>query len=221
MPWSGGCLNVESATYGRLARLSLVTLFVMLSQACLLVGEPNTDPPKRTPPVLRRPDPPDNEFIRLVRNANQKYDSVVFRAEVSSEDVADELNTSLLIDYGKTNPSGDPWLNVQGGGILPPTTLASGWRDITIAWTPNENLTGAGCHTITMLVTHQLAGTNGFFCPKDPDDYDTQSWMVVLCENDPDNCDFSGCLVDGAQSTSDTTVGFYCDSPPLAQTGGT
>ena len=193
----------------------------MLSNACLLLGEPNTDPPKRTRPVLRRPDPPENEFTRLLRNADQVYDAVHFRAEVRSEDAGQDLDTVLLIDYGKPNPAGEPWLDAVPGPILQPQTIADGWRSISIDWLPKEALTGAGCHTVTMLVTHEItrATADGYFCPRDLDDYDTQTWLVVLCENDASACDFSGCLVDEAQPDPGMTAGVYCDTPSSSQKG--
>ena len=130
-----------------------------------------------------------------------------FKAQVVSEDAGQPLLEVLLIDYGIETLPGQPWREAQPGPKLPPKSLADGPRSVRHTWNAQVAL---GCHTVTMLVTHEVRGGGlDFFCPLSADDFDTLTWVVSLCDEVKGECDFSGCPVhkEGALKSYCDTVG--------------
>jgi hypothetical protein len=198
--------HVLLSTYACVARTSLACVFVLASAtSCLITESPSFEPVKRSRPQLLESTTPTTQVFKVVRGDNSAFDPnpATFFADVISEDAGDDLSAVLLIDYG-VGDGGElspPWKDVSVGDAVTPGTLQDGRRPISISWTRLLQRK-PGCHTVTMLVTHQHRQQNpDFYCPKDPDDFDTLTWLAVICEtssgSEPD-CDLSNCpLNDG------------------------
>ena len=151
------------------------------------------------------------ELIKVLPNSNLP----TFTATVVSEDAGSDLLTSLLIDYGVAAGNGAPWQASVVGPLVEAKTVLDGPRDIQITWSPGQ--IAPGCHTVTMLVTHQRknAGTD-FLCPSDANDFDTLTWVVSLCEEVGNDivCNFDDCAVKGEQEYT------YCETVGPLSSGG-
>lgn len=181
----------------------LVMTVAGATSGCLVTDSPDFSPPARTAPQLF-PVLPTTEFIRAL-TGESGYQLPKFDANVLSEDAGDDLESALLIDYGVEGPGGDPWLTATPGPTLPARSLADGPRLVSAGWNPFNF--GAGCHTVTMMVTHAKWGVNpGYWCPKEANDYATLTWVVALCGADVSSCTFDDCPIRG----DDTYI--YCSS---------
>jgi hypothetical protein len=179
-----------------MARTSLVLLGVLASSsACIVTGSPDFSPPEKTRPQLIAVTP-TTEFIRSVMETGV-YQPTTLEAELLSEDGGDDLRPSLLIDYGFAGPGGNPWRVAAPVSVVPPGTLSEGPRPLSVSWTPQPGVVGFGCHTVTLMITHQVRDQNpGFWCPAEPNDYATLTWFVALCE-ELSTCDYSDCFIAG------------------------
>jgi hypothetical protein len=196
--------DLMSRTYMRLARTSLLCGFVLASStSCLITDTPSHEPARRTRPQLLESTTPTSEVFKLVRANNGTIDPspAIFSADVVSEDAGQPLRPVLLIDYGQGDGSGAPWKDFEIGAVVAAATLQDGRREISIPWSGVAQQAG-GCHTVTMLVTHESKEVlPDFWCPKDADDFDTLSWLAVICEQVGDEpvCDMSNCPLNDAQ----------------------
>lgn len=199
-----------SGTCARLARIVLIGWVMFSCTACLVVESPDFRGAERGAPRLTSVLPM-TELIKVLPASNALPS---FTATVISEDAGSDLLTSLLIDYGVEAANGAPWQSTEVGPTLEAKSVSDGPRDIQITWTPQV---GKGCHTVTMLVTHQRKdGGNDFLCPVSADDFDTLTWVVSLCEevNGDVVCSFDDCAVKSEQSYK------YCDAVgPLSNQG--
>jgi len=160
----------------------------------LVTESPDFSPTGRTAPQLV-PTLPTTEFIRAI-DLKHNFTLPKFEAKVLSEDGDDDLTTVLLIDYGKAGADESPWIYAQPGAPMAPKTLADGPRDIGIPWKPSAYIP-LGCHTVTMLVTHETKKEPPeYWCPADDNDFATLTWFVTLCE-DIDSCVYSDCAITG------------------------
>lgn len=121
----------------------------------------------------------------------------------------------MLIDYGDTSGvSNGPYRGFVPGEALPAGHLMQGPRGpLSISWRP-QTAASAGCHTVTLIATHQFRQTSGaYYCAADPSDVDMLTWVVAACDlASPGDCSYDDCPVYGSASTE------YCDdqqgSPP-------
>lgn len=160
---------------------------------CLVSGPPDYQDPSQTPPVLdlnkARPS------VLEVQSVKQG-DSIDFNVPVRSEDRGVNLIAGLYVDYGSTYQFGtEP-------PPVPASTYADTNRQIVFTWTVN-NVT-AGCHRLTLLVTHEpnLILTN--LQPpviRDPNDLALANWWMN---------------VDDSPAGSNTLA----DCPPISNGGG-
>ena len=194
-----------------MARTSLLLLGVLASSsACLVTGSPDFSPPERTRPQLIAVTP-TTEFIRPAF-IDGAFQPITLEAELLSEDGGDDLEPVLLVDYGFAGPGGDPWRDFAVADIIAPGTLSEGPRPLSISWTPRTFIQ-PGCHTLTLLVTHQARGsTPGYYCPAEPNDYATLTWFVALCE-ELSTCDYSDCFIAGEDTYN------YCEGGEQADAG--
>lgn len=200
----------NSGTY-KAAQLSLCLLLVAHASGCLITDVPENEDITRTRPQLLNPNPRTTEFLLIVA-ANNVSTPQTFAAEVLSEDGGDDLEAAFLIDYG-VETSGNPWREDEYLPTIEAGTLAMGPRPFTKTWrvqpstidTKPEDPTTAGCHTVTLLVTHAIRNTpDAQLCPADLNDYDTLTWFVSVC-NAAASCTFDDCPTAGADFR-------YCDS---------
>jgi hypothetical protein len=130
----------------RLARLSLLALAVSTLPSCLVDDPPPYAAPKQTPPRL--------DTVKALPLMNQilvanKGESIPFLIPVESEDAGQKLSCLLFLDY--TGSGG--WDRLDGTPLAP-ATLDDPPRTISLHWdVPNSIV--AGCHRITLRVTHE------------------------------------------------------------------
>jgi hypothetical protein len=200
--------HVLSRTYAHVARTSLLCVFVLTgATSCLITDTPSFEPPKRTRPQLLESTTPTSQVVKLVKGETGTIDPspALFSADVISEDAGQNLQPVLLIDYGQGD-GGDlspPWKSFEVGNIVPAGTLQDGRREVgSIPWS-QVGQREPGCHTVTMLITHEpKQKLPDFWCPKDADDFDTLTWFAVICTKDAmdeDDCDMSNCPLNDAQ----------------------
>ena len=116
----------------------------MLS-GCLVDDPPPYVPPAKTPPRLDYSGALPGLDQIIVSRSNEVID---FRMPVTSEDAGDDLSAILLLDYRGDNTF-DPIYPVT----LRASTLDDNKRVIKMPWTVRPFLP-AGCHRITLRVTH-------------------------------------------------------------------
>jgi len=196
-----------------LARVSLSLLGVFATSGCIVTDSLDLSV-EQTPPSLTASDFTRTSELIEFHPVDNVYTQQDFRASVESEDNGVDLQTVLLFDYGieiSANSQGQgPWLAAVPGSPVDATTLAAGPREISIPFTPNDLVHAVGCHTVTMLVTHQFKQEQGaFYCPAQVDDVATLTWFVSLCENGTNECPTDNCPVKAGE-------GSYCtiEAPP-------
>ncbi|MEM6930843.1 MAG: hypothetical protein AAF602_28170 [Myxococcota bacterium] len=180
----------------------------MSASACLVLGDPQYRDPEMTAPrvtPLTRPE----ELITALSEVDGSWE-VSFRVAIESEDAGVPVELVLLRNFGGILENGRPYEGRVGGRVLAPGTLRDGKRAVTVRWF-DAGVSGIDydCARITLLATHAFRSQDGadFFCPADPDDADTVTWVVRRCRADDDNCSFDLC----EQSTP--TEPNYCDPP--------
>ncbi len=149
----------------------------VMTGACLVTTDPQFKGPERTPPLLlvdaANPDPRQIIFLGATENTK------TFSAYVRSEDVDDDLEVRILRDYG-VPINGRPFQGLNLASTIPPGH-ADEDRLVTATWYDSENPISAGCHRLTLMVTHAF-GDDG--CSKDANDYDAITWTVIRCGSD-------------------------------------
>jgi len=150
--------------------------------------------PRRTAPILVGAEAfPDLRAPIIVDNSTQY---VEFGAAVLSEDNGTPVEIALYIDYGRPNAAGHPYKNrVYPFEPILPGTLADGPRPFGgKRWYLDSAPVAAGCHTVTMMASHEF---NSSVCPHDMDDSDLLVWQVVRCDFDggpcPSTCEMQAC----------------------------
>ena len=173
------------------------------SSGCLITSDPDFRDPERTRPLLIASDAtPPFAFYELPASGGDPqtptYKPKVFRALLLSEDLDEHVEGVLLTDYGVPNAiTNRPYAHDEAIPNQNPATLSAGARELSVEWNPSPAslVAGTGCHSVTLLVTHEFTrGNDGarFFCPDDPNDFSTLSWFVVLCELDA-QCNADAC----------------------------
>jgi hypothetical protein len=173
----------------RLARRSLLPLAMAVStQGCLVTADPVSYEPQPTPPIILTTglDPDPRRIHRL--GGVSGVTMLDIKASVLSEDAGQTIKTALFIDYGHANAQGQPFrFFVQSFPELAPSTLGAGPRDLQgvdyfLASTPLV----AGCHRLTLVVTHAFDTKSG--CPKQLFDSDQVTWHFNRCNEDGSDC---------------------------------
>jgi hypothetical protein len=180
----------DSANCPTLARLSLPSLVMLLFgvPSCLVTSSPDFTPPERTRPEIVANDayPPSPALgeLALFRYATggSQYTPIEFSAWVQSEDAGQAVQVELLIDYGdQSGVENGPYRSFVEGEPLAPASMSDGPREVAVGWRP-QSQEPIGCHTVTLLTTHQYAQRKGVFrCPADPDDASMLTWFALVC----------------------------------------
>lgn len=160
-----------------LARPSLCLLLAIMPSACLVTSVPEFDEPAQTPPFLvaAAADPDIREFV-FVLDGEQRID---FRAAVLSEDRGEPVQIALYIDYGQENAAGNPFKrSIAEFPEILPGTLSQGARPVHAEWFLDSDDVSHGCHTITMMVTHEFDFRN---CPRSLADSSHLVWNILRC----------------------------------------
>lgn len=175
----------ESRLSQALARPSLCAVLAIMPSACLVTSVPEYDEPAQTPPFLvaAAADPDPREFT-VILDAELRKD---FRAAVISEDRSQPVQIALYIDYGVENAAGNPFRrSIAEFPEIPAGTLADGKRPVHAEWFLDSDDVGHGCHTVTMMVTHEFDFRN---CPARLTDSSSLMWHVLRCPS-TDLCDY-------------------------------
>ncbi|MSP24653.1 MAG: hypothetical protein EXR75_05715 [Myxococcales bacterium] len=183
---------------------------------CLVLDDPEFTPRVRTSPVIF-PLTPATELIRATLGDGSFYNIAPFSFLVESEDVGDDLQAVLLINYGVESQEG-PYRAATsvkriaagiGGELRGPIDLT--WKASKATWDPENSPVNTSCNTVTLLVTHEFRDDSpGANCPKEIADSDTATWVVSLCNTDLSACTFDDCPT----ATSPSASHAYCDSEP-------
>jgi hypothetical protein len=183
---------------------------------CLVTSVPEFEEPQQTPPFLvaSAADPDIREFVLVVDGDDRKD----FRAKVISEDRGEPVQVALYIDYGEPNAAMHPFRrSIAEFPDIAPGTLADGARPVNAQWFQDSADVEDGCHTITMMVTHEFDFRN---CPMNLLDSSHLTWKVLRCTS-KELCEKIDPLKDCPNSTEDPLVACPSESPgPDAGPGG-
>jgi hypothetical protein len=171
-------------SFPRMAQTWLCVFFALMSPACLVTSTTDFADPEQTPPFLvaSRADPDIREFLVVVDGESRKD----FTAQVLSEDRGESVKIALYIDYGRSNVAGQPFRNaITNFPDIPAGTLRDGPRQVRAQWFPDIHPVENGCHTITMMVTHEFDFQD---CPETLSDSSQLVWKVLRCES-REKCD--------------------------------
>lgn len=185
------CASKPRAHVGRLlvgarcvAALVLLLGSLAMMSACLITEVPEFPPPERTPPFLiASTASPALDAIHVIRD-----DKFEVSAEVRSEDVPNDSDPAegrvvykLLLDYGR--PSGDrPYVQSVWTDRLDAATFEDRGRIATATWN-GLNSGIAGCHTFTLVASHQFRDQEPSDCPLDLEDSSFLTWRVYVCSD--------------------------------------
>ncbi|MBI4701475.1 MAG: hypothetical protein HY744_10000 [Deltaproteobacteria bacterium] len=207
----------------------MVMLALGLS-SCLVTASPDFSPPKCTRPQIldHTAIPNPAKLVQFLPAVGGGYSRTYFSADVVSEDTScedpsrkDDVLVALLIDLGQPNPGGKPYLHGFEGTPLPGASLADGPRRASVGWTPELSTTALGCHTATLVATHELTKVEEYFyCPKDPNDMSMLTWFVTLCSQTSEpgaptqwECEYDNCPTAGEQVAGGDAGTVSCLSP--------
>jgi hypothetical protein len=166
-----------------LAQSSLwLLLLAMMSNGCLVTSTPDFTPPKRTRPFLIPSSvDPDARGVILIDTVEhpKSQTSIQFSADIVSEDQGSPVQGVLYIDYGL--PMNDRHFREQIQiHDVPPSTLSDETtRSIRAKWNVGASNIESGCHTVTLLVTHELDRVTS--CPICRNDSSQITWQVYSC----------------------------------------
>ena len=159
----------------------------MLPSACLVTSKPQIEQPRQTAPFLvpASADPDAREFIKLEGDS-----PLTLFADVVSEDGDRAVLSALYLDYGRQNPDLPDWpytLAIQGNTFAA-GTLADGPRRIHQTFIPSIYSVEPGCHTLTLVVSHEFEQvTSERYCPSSLADSSQITWYLLKCSA-PGNC---------------------------------
>ena len=208
--------------WSTLAQSSLCLLaLTMAFTGCLVTSTPDFTPPKRTRPFLVPASAdPDTRTVQIF-DAPQGAAGLPFSfsADVVSDDQGQQVLVALYIDYGKPNPADQPFADpITSFAPVKPGTMADTTVRRAVAKGKLAHPLKPGCHTATLVVTHQL--DNATLCPACLNDSTQITWPLYRCDSleSPDACnpDFSLCetpLV-GCPTVADPDSGIECGAVP-------
>jgi hypothetical protein len=155
---------------------------IMGNLGCLVTSTPEFEPASQTAPFLiaSSADPDNRRMLEVASDV----EPLKFSADVLSEDAGERVQVALLVDYGVPNPlTGHVFQDSESfNQPLPPGTLADGPRRISASLVPALRMPTPGCHTITMMVTHEFDQVSG--CPATKADSDQLVWFVYKCADE-------------------------------------
>lgn len=183
--------------FAAVARASLV-LAAAMSTGCLITETPQfTARPHTRPMLVEATAYPDPGKILLIDGSTVP---VPFYAEVVSQD--DPANASLpfekvfsylYLDYGIAGSS-RPFRDAVQGSPLASGSIEESGRKVEVDWYPEDSRLNDGCHTATLIVSHQFDDSvtrplNTPPCPVCDDDISSITWTMLLCMNGGDCAD--------------------------------
>lgn len=168
--------------WSTLAQSSLCLVLAMSSLGCLVTSTPDFTPPERTRPFLVPSSvDPDARGVILIDTVEhpKSLTSIDFSADIVSEDQGSPVQGVLYIDYGATL-SDRPFRELIQVRDVPASTLSDQVkRPIRGTWNLANSTVGPGCHTVTLLVSHDLDRITS--CPVCRNDSSQITWQVFHC----------------------------------------
>ena len=189
--------RARRGVWATLAQSSLCLLaLTMAFTGCLVTSTLEFTPPERTRPYLvtatADPDPRGVLLVNTLEQLQMGKTSFEFSADVVSEDQGAKVKGYLYIDYGKTvgdHPYADLIPEIRE---LPPSTMSDTTkRNIRGKWNVASNAPSDGCHTVTLIVSHEFDAETS--CPVCRNDSSQLTWPVFAC---PPNTAASKCVLD-------------------------
>ncbi len=177
-----------------MARRSLKLLLIMVlgGPSCLVTQSPEFEQPKRTRPYITRLlSPPAYQIISISsKGLLRTFDQMDLQFELLSEDLQNGPVAVLGLDFkGPAAPASATVVGynnaIPAGHLMGPD---SGPRVVDILLQLPTGTT-AGCHSITLMVTHQTAPG---FAPTDESDVDYATWWALV---DVNSTDLTDCVV--------------------------
>lgn len=166
----------------RAIRSSTVIVALFGSGGCLVTADPGTYEPMQSPPIIvasaLNPDP--RGILRI--GGDEGESEIGISASILSEDVDESVKVALYVDYGMTNALDQPFrFALQTFPELPSGTMADGPRPLVgIRWVDGLIPIQAGCHRLTLVVTHEFDTASG--CPKNLNDSNQITWHFRQCD---------------------------------------
>jgi hypothetical protein len=154
----------------------------MSSLGCLVTSTPDFTPPTRTRPFLVPSSvDPDARGVLLIDTVEhpKSLTSLEFSADIVSEDQGTSVQGVLYIDYGLVMNDKPFRELIQIPDVRPSTLTDPVKRNIRATWHVAGSTIGPGCHTVTMLVTHDLDRVSS--CPRCRNDSSQITWQVYSC----------------------------------------
>jgi hypothetical protein len=145
----------------------------MTCAGCVLSDPPEHGRANQTPPILFPSSaiPPVFEVLEVSPGDDEE-----FNVAIRSEDVGENLQAELWLDYSIVNPAYPPQLEKA----VPVTagTFDDTQRAIDFQWDVKSSIS-KGCHQLTLVVTH-----NSNLDVRNPNDIATVTWWVNVGDSD-------------------------------------
>ncbi len=154
----------------------LVALVPVVSASCFITSTPNFEPPAQTAPLLiaRDASPPLGQVVVL-----PPTEHITLTASVISQDTV-PVQVAIYIDYGyQTMPGGTPYYFATPYTTISAASIVDGDRPVIVDWPPEIPL--AGCHTITIMASHDFQTRGGETCPHFITDSSLLTWSFYFC----------------------------------------
>ena len=192
----------------------------MTSTGCLVTSTPDFTPPTRTRPFLvPSSTDPDARGVLLIDTVEhpKSQTSIQFSADIVSEDQGSPVQGVLYIDYGLVTNDRPFREQIQIHDVDPSTLSDPTTRSIRAKWNVFASNIEPGCHTVTLLVTHDLDRVTS--CPRCRNDSSQITWQVFSCGGaSAATCvaDFSACQKwgQGCDAAVDPDAGAECGALP-------
>lgn len=183
--------------FAALAWASLGLVSAAMSTGCLITDPPQFKPPKHSRPLLdaTTADPDPGAVLRVEESEiqNGTKSAIKFSADViSQEDSADtgsafqQLEAWLYIDYGSDADPLQPYSFAIRANKIQPASSSDQKRRVEATWRPGLQRVDAGCHTVTLVVSHIFDDS---LCPVCSDDHSSITWQILRCDNSKGDCD--------------------------------
>jgi hypothetical protein len=156
-------------------------LAAMTAASCLITTDPEFEPPARTAPFFL-PDtatPTAERLVQILPGEN----GTLFTAQFRSEDAGSPVVGQFYLDHGVDN---DLFNYAASIDVNVPEDVGA-WSDkprsVVATFNRQQFSPTVGCHRFTLLIAHDSITQAG--CPAEAGDYDTQTWLVQICAEDP------------------------------------
>jgi hypothetical protein len=168
-----------------LASAASTAALALSSSACLVTSPPEYELPPQTAPFLVASAAFPSLWKPIAIDESTQF--VTFGGDVISEDNGEDVHIALYIDYGTRNAAGLPYRNrVFPFPPIKAGRITDGQRPFEVQWFLDSVPVLKGCHTVTMVASHEFDASN--VCPVELDDMSLIEWQLVNCDSDDQTC---------------------------------